>query len=105
MTLVEKIFGNALGAYIQYGWTAAKGKLLPLKVTDNGDDTGTLNVAVGSAVLPTGAATEATVSSIDGKLNAVPAATTICIVICGKQADGTVTPIRVDADGKIVLSA
>jgi hypothetical protein len=27
------------------------------------------------------------------------------VVVCGKQADGTVTPIRVDADGKIVLSA
>jgi len=27
------------------------------------------------------------------------------VIVCGKQADGTVTPIRVDADGKIVLSA
>lgn len=58
MTLSEKIWGNAIGAFVQYGYTAAKAALLPLKVTDNGDNTGTLNVS-GTIALPTGAATSA----------------------------------------------
>ena len=59
MVLGEKIFGNAIGAFVQYGVTAAKAALKPLLVTDNWDGTGTLHVATDSSVLPTGAATSA----------------------------------------------
>lgn len=27
------------------------------------------------------------------------------VVVCGKQSDGTITPIRVDSSGKIILSS
>ena len=30
---------------------------------------------------------------------------TLQILICGVQSDGTITPILVDADGKIILSS
>jgi hypothetical protein len=41
------------------------------------------------------------------KLAATVAGTTtkrIVVILCGTQLDGTVTPVRVDADGKLVLS-
>ncbi|MCK9568661.1 hypothetical protein M0R72_06950 [Candidatus Pacearchaeota archaeon] len=59
MVLGEKIWGNAIGAFVQYGYTAAKAALKPLLVTDNGDGTGTLVVSTASSALPTGAATSA----------------------------------------------
>jgi hypothetical protein len=29
----------------------------------------------------------------------------IVVILCGTQADGTITPVRVDADGKLVISS
>lgn len=35
----------------------------------------------------------------------VDAAGNVFVIVCGQQADGTTTPILVDADGKIILSS
>jgi hypothetical protein len=43
----------------------------------------------------------------DGHLKSLECENTgeLRVVVCGKQSDGTITPIRVDSLGRIVLSA
>lgn len=45
----------------------------------------------------------ASLDSIDDKLVAVANSSTPYIVLCGKQPDGTITPIQVDATGQIII--
>lgn len=53
--------------------------------------------------LPTGAATSAKQDSLIAKFAAAANTSTPYIVICGKQTDGTITPLRCDANGQILI--
>jgi hypothetical protein len=60
-------------------------------------------VVVKTSVLPTGASTAALQTDLIAKFAASAGTSTPYIVICGKQSNGTITPLLVDSDGKIVL--
>jgi len=72
-----------------------------------------LNPAAGSlaklltdilARLPaTGAATESTLAAMNGKLLAQADANTPYLVLCGKRADGTITPLKCDSAGRVIM--
>ncbi len=74
----------------------------------NVDSTGDIQVDV--KTLPSGAATAAnqtteinSLSSIDGKLVPTADASTPYVVLCGRQADGTITPLKCDSEGKLYI--
>ena len=73
-------------------------KLLAAMITSN-----KLQVDVNAgAFSATGLATSANQTTLVNKFSATPGATTFCVVICGQQQDGTVTPLLVDASGSLI---